>query len=99
MQSSSLTGRSSLASETLFTNEKFFTIEQYHNPQNGRVLVNSSGDADKIGRTALRPSHPQSVMVFAGMAGNSQTDLFFVDKGVKMDGDYYLDEILKKKVM
>lgn len=84
---------------TLFTEEKLFTIEQSHNTQNDRVLAKSSGDADSIGRTVLRSSHPQSMMVFAGVTADSRTELFFVEKEVKIDGDYYLDKILKKNVM
>ena len=38
-------------------------------------------------------------MVFAGVTSDSRTDLFFVEKSVKIDGDGYLDEILKTKVM
>ena len=55
--------------------------------------------ADKIGRNVEKTFHPQSVMVFCRSYFQSSNRPSFVEKDMKIDGNYYLNEVSKKKVM
>lgn len=85
--------------DIVFTDEKLFNIEQTFNRQNDRILASSVQDANQNGRNVSRSGHPQQVMVFAGITGTGKTDLIFVDPGVKINAQVYLDDILKKHVL
>lgn len=84
--------------EILFTDEKLFTVEQAFNKQNCRILAQSTEEASKKGRYVSRRGHALSVMVWAGITANGKTPLVFVPKGVKINAQTYLDDILKKVV-
>ena len=77
--------------EILFSDENIFTIEAFHNHQNDRIWAKNSPQSDKI----VTHSHPQSVMVWAGICASDKTPLVFVDPGVKINKNYYLQEILQ----
>lgn len=81
--------------EILFTDEKPFTIEAFHNRQNDRVWAQKRPLSDGI---VIHSQHPQSVMVWAGVCASGKTPLVFVDPGVKINRNYYLQEILQNVV-
>lgn len=81
---------------TVFTDEKIFTVEQAVNKQNDRILASSLPDTSN--RTAERSAHPTSVMVWAGITSEHKTPLVFVDPGVKVDQKYYIEKILDVEV-
>ena len=78
--------------EIVFSDEKIFTIEAYHNHQNDRIWAHKSLLSEKI---VSHSQHPQSVMVWAGICASGKTPLVFVDPGVKINKNYYLTEILQ----
>lgn len=78
--------------EILFSDEKIFTIEAAHNHQNDRIWASESPLSDKI---VAHSQHPQSIMVWAGICASGKTPLVFVDPGVKINKNYYLQEILQ----
>lgn len=78
--------------EILFSDEKIFTIEAFHNHQNDRIWAKNSPQSDKI---VTHSQHPQSVMVWAGICASGKTPLVFVNPGVKINKNYYLQEILE----
>nr|CDJ96472.1 transposase [Haemonchus contortus] len=77
----------------LFTGEKLFTVEQVVNKQNDRAYAVSNPHA-----TVGRSSHPDSVMVFAGITADGKTPLWFVPEGTKVNSQNYL-ELLKDKLL
>ena len=77
----------------LFTDEKVFTVEQVLNKQNDRIYAKSRSHT-----VISRKSHPQSVMVFAGITSNGKTPLIFVPQGVKVNSANYLD-LLRTEVL
>lgn len=85
--------------DILFTDEKLFTVEQSFNHQNDRIWSKSVKDANNNGRYVSRKGHPASVMVWAGVTATGKTPLVFVDQGVKVNSQNYLNDILKKHVL
>lgn len=83
----------------LFTDECLFTIEQFYNPQNSRVLAKNTVEAGEKGRIVSRTGHPKSVMVFAGITSDGKTPLIFVESGIKIASQNYLDDILVKVIL
>lgn len=79
----------------VFSDEKLFTVEEVHNSQNVRVLAKDAEQADSKGRTVQRSAHPTQVMVWAGICATGKTPLVFVEKGVKIDTEYYLKHVLQ----
>ena len=82
---------------TLWTDEKLFTVEQAFNKQNNRILASSIANASD--RIVERCAHPASVMVWAGVTSRFKTPLIFVEPGVKIDKHYYIDKILEAVVI
>ena len=76
----------------LFTDEKIFTVERYHNSQNHRQILRKKGLAAKI----IERSHfPQSVMVWGGICATGKTPLVFIDRNVKINAEVYQNTILR----
>ena len=86
-------------SDILFTDEKLFNVEQTFNHQNDRIWSQSVKEASKKGRYVSRKGHPASVMVWAGVTATGKTPLIFVDQGVKVNSQNYLNDILVKEVL
>lgn len=82
--------------KTLWTDEKLFTVEQVVNKQNDRILASSLPGASD--RAIKRSSHPASVMVWGGVTARYKTPLVFVNPGVKINKEYYIDSILESVV-
>lgn len=64
-----------------------------------RILAGSSKEVDSIGRVVSRNTQPASVMVWAGVSATGRTPLVFVEKGVKINAESYLEDILKKHLI
>lgn len=73
----------------LFSDEKYFTIEEGYNSQNDRIW---SADSERI---VERQMKPKGVMVWAGVGYNAKAPLVFVKAGIKIDTDVYRRDILK----
>ena len=78
----------------VFTDEKIFTVQQHHNVQNDRVYASS-----KPNITIQKAAHPLSVMVFAGISATKKTPLIFVQQGVKVKAQNYLNDVLIKEIL
>jgi hypothetical protein len=81
--------------EMLFTDEKIFTIEAAHNHQNDRIWSSESPGSSGI---ITHSQHPQQVMVWGGICSSGKTPLIFVDEGVKVNKNVYLERILRDTV-
>ena len=81
--------------KVLFTDEKIFTVQPYHNSQNHRQLLRKKGLAAKLVERSL---FPRSVMVWAGICANGRTPLVFIDRNVKINAAVYQNDILSAYV-
>ncbi|EFP01182.1 hypothetical protein CRE_24415 [Caenorhabditis remanei] len=70
---------------TVFFDEKLFTVQAEFNPQNHRVLAETSEEAFANGKAIHQGSHPASVMVFGAVCADGKSPLLFVDQGVKIN--------------
>ena len=84
---------------TVFSDEKLFTVQAEFNPQNHRVLAETSEEAFANGRTIHQASHPASVMVFGAVCADGKSPLLFVDQGVKINKEVYISQILEKTLL
>ena len=73
----------------LFTDEKVFTIEQYHNRQNDRELLTKGSHKDPNRTRVTHTQGPASVMVWAGICATGKTPLVFIERGVKINSEVY----------
>ena len=85
-----------------FTDEKMFTVASPVNLQNDRVYVPKNTRkrdvaADRLLRT--RPTFSKSLMVSVAVSKLGCTGLAFVDRGAKINGSYYRDELLSKQLL
>lgn len=83
----------------LFSDEKFFNIEQAYNVQNDRVISPNASAANREGRTVVRNQKPAGVMVWAGVTANGKTPLIFVESGIKINAKNYVKDILNAVVL
>lgn len=79
--------------QILFSDEKYFSIQEAYNPQNDRIW--SVEEPPISERVVERQMKPQGVMVWAGVGYNAKAPLIFVKAGVKINTDVYRKEILK----
>jgi len=83
----------------LWTDEKLFTVQAIHNPQNDRIWTENKDSVPVERRTSFRRQKPASVMVWAGVTSSGlKTLLIFVEDGVKINQHVYLN-MLKNKVV
>ncbi len=80
----------------LFSDEKVFTIQQAHNPQNDRIWATEAPPPGQ--RIVARVQFPKSVMVWAGVTSDGKTPLVFIDQGVKINQKTY-QKTLHDKVL
>lgn len=83
----------------LFTDESAFTIEQFVNHQNDIILGKDIEEANQNGRVAQTSGYPKSVMVLAGITADGKAPLIFVENGIKINSQNYLEDILKKVIL
>lgn len=79
----------------IFSDEKLFTVAEAHNPQNNRVYACSFEDISEQDRTVTRFASEKKIMVWAGISKKGKLPLIFVEPGVKINAEYYLESILK----
>jgi len=79
-----------------FTDEKVFTVSAPKNTQNDRVYapLNTAKRHIAPERLLERPTFSKSVMVSVAVSKLECTELFFVQPGVKVNGDYYREVLL-----
>ena len=75
----------------MFTDESQFKVFYIPNSRNDTVWGSQEGNVPRADQIKFSPS----VMVWGGMTGHGLTDLHFVPQGVKINSDYYIDNILK----
>ena len=75
--------------EVLFSDEKFFMVEQAYNRQNDRILSSSPYSIPQEYQCVQRVQYPQSVIVWAGVSAKGCTTLVFIPPGVKVNAVKY----------
>jgi inhibitor of nuclear factor kappa-B kinase subunit alpha len=78
----------------VFSDEKLFVIEEHLNAQNDRVYAAAFEDIPEWVRTVQRFQKPGSVMVWGAVSSRGKLPLVFVEPGVKVNKEYYLEAIL-----
>lgn len=78
----------------VFSDEKLFITEEKFNAQNDRIYSLAIEDIPEKLRTVSTFQNKNSVMVWAAISYQGKIPLKFVDKGVKINKEYYRDEIL-----
>lgn len=78
----------------VFADEKLFMVEEHLNPQNDRIYAAAFEDIPENLRTIEHFQHSSSVMVWGAVSKRGKFPLIFVEKGVKINAQYYRDKIL-----
>jgi hypothetical protein len=86
-------------SQVIFSDEKLFDIEKAHNAQNTRQLLPKGGCSTSQAAFVSRSAFPKSVMVWAGICSTGKTPLVFLDKGVKINKEVYVEKIIKGSLL
>jgi len=85
-----------------FTDEKVFTVAALTNSQNDRFYVRSGTrkkDVDENRLLRTRPTFSKSVMVSVGVSKLGCTAIHFVKPGVKVNREYYRNNLLGQKLL
>lgn len=85
-------------SEIIFSDEKLFFLQSTLNKQNDRVYGTSLQEIPRDARTISKFQNHSAVMVFGAISKRGKLPLLFIDRGVKINQNYYLNEVLKKFV-
>jgi hypothetical protein len=78
----------------MFTDEKIFTKNGYFNPKNDVVWADDRSDANERGGLHSTEKYPMSIMVGLGVTWNGPTRPFFFQKGERLNGQTYHDQLL-----
>nr|BAG15923.1 transposase [Bombyx mandarina]BAG15924.1 transposase [Bombyx mandarina]BAG15925.1 transposase [Bombyx mandarina] len=84
--------------EILFSDEKFFTVEESYNKQNDKVYAHSSEEASNRIPRIQRGHFPSSLMVWLGVSYWGLTEVHFCEKGVKTNAVVYQNTVLTNLV-
>lgn len=84
--------------EFVFSDEKLFVLEQSHNAQNDRLWAAKMADIPENQKYVPRFQGAPSVMVWGAVCTRGKLPLIFIDKGVKINAEYYKTEVLEKVV-
>jgi len=85
-----------------FTGEQVFTVASPVNSQNDRVYAPRDARKRQIAAKRLlrcRPNFSKSLMVSVAVSKLGCSELFFVESGVKVDGRYYRNMLLKQQML
>lgn len=85
-----------------FTDEKLFTVAPPVNLQNDRLYAMAGTRKKQLSADRLlrkRSNFSKSVMVSVGVSGLGCTKLIFIEPGVKIDGAYYRDTLLRQHLL
>ena len=85
--------------EIIFSDEKLFVLQQSHNSQNDRNWSVSIEDIPDDKRHVPRFQNAASVMVWGAICPRGKLPLIFIEKGVKINAKYYVEEVMEKNVL
>lgn len=85
--------------EIIFSDEKLFILQSPHNIQNDRAWSVSFSDIPNNKKYVPRYQNASSVMVWGAISLRGPLPLVFIDKGVKINAKYYLEEVLQRNLL
>lgn len=85
--------------EIIFSDEKLFVLEETYNAQNDRIYAASLQDIPEDELHVYRSQSALSVMVWGAVSKRGKLPLVFIDKGVKINQKYYIEEVLMKSLL
>lgn len=85
--------------EIIFSVEKLFLLQDSHNAQNDRVWSVSLQDIPASTLQVQRFQNVSAVMVWGAICERGKLPLVFIDRGVKINQKYYLEEVLQKNLL
>lgn len=85
--------------EFIFSAEKLFVLQQSNNTQNDRVWAVSIDSIPENQKNVPRFQNAASIMVWGAVSKRGKLPLIFIDKGVKINAEYYKAEVLEKNVL
>lgn len=85
--------------DMIFSDEKMFVLQDSHNQQNDRVYGVSLRDipADKL--AVQRFQSTSAVMVWGAISPKGKLPLLFIDRGVKINQDFYIQNVLQDHLL
>lgn len=78
----------------VFSDEKMWMLQESYNAQNDRIYSISINDVPQNVRTVQRYQNSSAIMVWGAVSHNGKLPLIFVDKGTKINAEFYQREIL-----
>lgn len=85
--------------DIIFSDEKMFLLQDSHNQQNDRVYARSLKDAPRDKLSVERYQNVSAVMVWGAISPRGTLPLLFIDRGVKINQDYYIETVLKNHLL
>ena len=86
--------------KTFFSDESIFTLDGLYNAHND-VFYSScrkKSDVDEKRIHHGKTQFPKSVMVSAAVSNLGKTSLYLIEQGVRMDSEYYCEELLSQLI-
>ncbi|CAF3503406.1 unnamed protein product [Rotaria socialis] len=80
--------------EMMFTDEKIFTKNGYFNPKNDVIWASNRSDANESRGLHEMEKYPISIMVALGATWNGITTPYFFQRGERLTGQSYCDQLL-----
>lgn len=87
------------AHNIIFSDEKLFTLENVLNKQNDRVYGACLRDIPADKRGVERFQNASAVMVWGAISNRGKLPLLFIDRGVKINKEYYLQHVIKDHLL
>uniref|UniRef100_A0A2M4DSA6 Putative dde superfamily endonuclease n=1 Tax=Anopheles darlingi TaxID=43151 RepID=A0A2M4DSA6_ANODA len=87
------------AHSLIFSDEKLFTLAVTLNKQNDRVYGQSLRDIPASKIAVERYQNVSAVMVWGAISSKGKLPLLFIDRGVKINKEYYLEFVLKRHLL
>lgn len=81
--------------DVIFSDEKMFQLQDSHNQQNDRVYGVSLRDIPVDKLAVQRFQSASAVMVWGAISPRGKLPLLFIDRGVKINQEYYIQNVLK----
>ena len=87
--------------KTFFSDESIFTAEGRYNAHNDVFCAREKrkGEVDEERLHHGKSSFPQSVMVSPSISNLGKTSLYLIERGVKVDSEYYCQSLLSQMIL